>query len=113
MSTYDPKLIKAAFQTAHLLATAPASFAIGGCMFVPGETDQLLELLAHSHLREKMVQVRDTLNVALGKLTPEEELAVAEDIMRKHIESGYIEGYDCYNGHLFWHPTENNEDEDE
>lgn len=77
--------------------------------------EELLRLLALSPLCNELEMLRDRLNEVLGKpevrpATPEEELAEASDILRKHIESGYIEGYDCEDGHLVWHPMANDED---
>jgi hypothetical protein len=60
-----------------------------------------------SPLRGQIESLRDLLNWALNdtlRPTPEEELAEASDILRRYVKSGYIEGYDCDNGHLVWHP---------
>lgn len=117
--THDPKLLERAFQIAASDPEfAPGWVDINAVTFAPYEPDdvELLALLALSPVREKIEELRDMLNEALGApevkpTTPEEELAEASDILHKYTESGYIDGYDYGDdGHLVWHHMFNNED---
>ena len=117
LGTFNKDLITTAFEIVARGDDMAASISISehDVYFSYSQCDDLLKLLAMSPVRDHLEELRDKLNEVLGKpevkpSTPDEELAEASDILRKHIESGYIEGYDCDDGRLVWHYMANDED---
>lgn len=99
---------------------AEASFEINGYHFsVDDHLDpDLLEVLALSPVREKLKNLRNMLNEALGPKepdeeiadavlgrttpTPDEELRAAAAVFAKHVESGYLLDVDVDDCEVRW-----------
>ena len=101
--TNDPKLLERAFE----IAARNDKYAFGlveinGVTLAPYDWDdaKLLELLALSPVREKIEELRDSLNEALGELetSPAKDVADAIALLMPHLRSGFIKNIRSQDG---------------